>query len=729
MSSPSFGTRALATPTASAWLQLERDEGRAELFDAIDVVVAGLALRALHGEQRVVEIAREGSRHRVALVGVPDELRSVMAEAFQLEAQQARGAWFLPETASIDATMVTYAFSLRHHGRYAHTLAAQERAKLPLSGNPDAMVVWAVLQPLFEQLLAPVRLRVDEGGKLERAEFVERWSAYERFLADLRLDVAAALAPFRWGGGWSRLDAERQVTAKMALITTLGATVDVEVLRRHRARATRVLVTQYYAKAKKGRAKRRQVLTKELSRALAAFFGGDWLAFVRYLGEEPHDEEHVATALPEAKLVVGGRERAAELAAKKGLPVEEVERMLGAFWDVAGRDSPIHLRADALRQYWSEFDRVHAAQAPGMVSLWGFVEEGAAPIEPSWSTPYQPRLYEKLLAPELLAVITRCWGTTTLARWPDRVVTEPFPHVAMTDALGPALRFWHGCALTAWFICEGPSSRTDLPGLERYYADVLVELAELGAPIDRTLFAELLRVPLGPEEPIIERRSTSTGVGLTFETQMTHGARRRGFERLRDVVTSHRRAWTHAYFERYLRARWEQTLKAARRQFDIITEDRGKAPTLKQFAKHAVPPARLWFGGDVGLLYAALGLKQSFTVERRSLLPRDSRGFAEAVFRALGGKHVDHTRPVSAPEEVQRRNEEWDRERKLLRLAADAIEFVQVQEAIGREPTSKEAGGSLASMSSAISADAEAAWSTFSSIIRELLRAPRAPER
>jgi hypothetical protein len=258
--------------------------------------------------------------------GVPDELRSVMAEAFQLEAQQARGAWFLPETASIDAAMVTYAFSLRHHGRYAHTLAAQERAKLPLSGNPDAMVVWAVLQPLFEHLLAPVRLRVDEGGMLERAEFVERWSAYERALADLRLDVAAALAPFRWGGGWSRHDAERQVTAKMALLTTLGATVDVEVLRRHRARATRALVTQYYAKAKKGRAKRRQVLTKELARSLAAFFGGDWLAFVRYLGDHARAKELSFLVGVEVALRLAGA-RAGEPAARQRVRFAKSERV------------------------------------------------------------------------------------------------------------------------------------------------------------------------------------------------------------------------------------------------------------------------------------------------------------------------------------------------------------------------------------------------------------------
>ena len=32
------------------------------------------------------------------------------------------------------------------------------------------------------------------------------------------------------------------------------------------------------------------------------------------------------------------------------------------------------------------------------------------------------------------------------------------------DACGPALRFWHELAVTAWHICEGPYARTDLAG-------------------------------------------------------------------------------------------------------------------------------------------------------------------------------------------------------------------------------------------------------------------------
>ena len=45
------------------------------------------------------------------------------------------------------------------------------------------------------------------------------------------------------------------------------------------------LADRYYAKAKNGQALRKRVLTKPLGRTLTAYFGGDWLAFLAYLGE------------------------------------------------------------------------------------------------------------------------------------------------------------------------------------------------------------------------------------------------------------------------------------------------------------------------------------------------------------------------------------------------------------------------------------------------------------
>lgn len=714
-----LGSRLIGTQTSAQWLELEEKEGRNDYFEAIDLLISGVAIRALNGAQRVVEVVLHRARPRVGLVGVAEQLRPVLAEALRLERQESRGAWFLPESVSIDAGLINLPFFLRQHPRYAHTLARDERAKVPLAGEPDAMFIWAVLQPLFEELLAPLVLRVEAAGKLEREEFERRWSAIIESVADLDLGVARATAPFGWRGGWGTATAEEQVTLKLDLLDAVASAVNAQTIRRLRSRAVRRLASQYYAKAKKGRAKRKQVVTKDLARVLAGFFGGDWLAFVAYLGELPHEEERVATALPAPKLVVSGKEKVAALAAEKGIPLEEVERMLAAFWE-GGSDSAVDKRVATLRAYWGEFDAIHAKQAPSMAPLWGLVQDIPLELGPVASTPYQPGLYLTRFSPRVLEGVAAGWSTTVLSKWPERVVTEPFPHMGLADAFGAALKFWHGCALTAWFICEGPTSRTDLAGLERYFADELATLHELGCPINAELFRDLRGTRLGREEPILEKRGGVGGL-ISIEVSISRGSRRDGFEKLRDVITRHRQAWTRDHFERYLRAQWEHLLKSTRRQFDRMAEDRGKNPTLKQFAKHAIPPARRWFGGDIGLLFRMLGLKQTFMVEKRSLMPRDPAAFASRVFTRLGGTRIDPHQSVESEQDMRLRNAAWDRQRKFERLASESIPLVQAWEALDHLPTAKEAGGSFAWNGDVIAADLEEAWRMYTSVISDAL--------
>src|SRR5262249_40238383 len=156
-----------------------------------------------------------------------------------------------------------------------------------------------------------------------------------------------------------------------------------------------------------------------------------------------------------------------------------------------------------------------------------------------------------LLAPDLVEEIDRLWGTTLLQRFPDRVVSEPFPHTAMAQAFGPALTFWHGCALTAWFMCEG-SSRTDMVGLPQYHAADIHILKQLQCPIQNELFEELLlgETKLGPPQEIVRelsKKEVLPGVSITVQT--SDGRRREGFELLRDIITRHRRTWTERYID------------------------------------------------------------------------------------------------------------------------------------------------------------------------------------
>lgn len=718
-----FGRRAVEAASPTDLLSLEDGEGRAASFAAIDVVVAGLMVRALNGE-RVVELARTDRGDALRLVNIPDSLRETLRAAFQLEEQQSRGAWFLPEAVPIKARAIVFPSRFREAPRYAHTLAADEKGKVALTGNADAMVAWSVLEPFSDLLLDPIFLRVEGSGLLSREEFTARWEAMRRVYAELGLDLSAELGPYAWGGGWASFAAEQQLVAKGALLSALASRMDANRIRLYRASVTQSLIAQYYAKAKKGRAKRKQVVTKEHARSLAAFFGGDWLAFLRYLGEEPHDEERIVTALPEAKVIVGGKAKAAELAARKGVPVEEAERMLQAFWNDAGGNSPVLERVALFRSYWAVFDEIHARQATGMPSLWGLVEDGGwTTLGAESQSPHQPMLYRRLLPGGLVAEIERLWGTTVLAKWPDCVVSEPFPHTEMAETFGPALKFWHGCALTAWFVCEGPTSRTDIPGLAEYYRRELVALEDLGCPIQRGLFDQLKNVRLGPEEPIYSSNETiDVGYGISLGIHASSGSRRRGFELLRDVITQHRRWWTSQYLETNLRARWERGLRATARQFLLMNEEKGKPPTLKQFAKHAVEPAARWFGGDVGLLYASIGQKLAGTTVRRPLrMPADRVAFAQRVFAALGGVPYQ-PRDVSAnPEDARRDADARDRHHALSRLAHDSLSFVQLVEALGRPPTLKELGTKFEWPSRMLATNVDAAWTTYSATIARVL--------
>lgn len=714
-----FARRACEATSAAELLTFEAAAQRSNQFSPIETAITDIMRCAMRG-QRVVQVTTTDRNDTLEIIGVPDALRAALTELFQLKTQQARGAWFLPESATIKARSLLFPALFREAPRYAYLLATEEKGTFPLATNPDALVVWSLLEQFADALLEPIFLRVEGSGLLSRDEFVARWTAIEERFMEMGLAVTQELRPLSWAGGWAGFSADAQVAAKAQLLEAISARLNIDVVRRYRAHVVRSLITQYYSKAKHGRARRRQVITKNHVRALAGFFGGDWLAFVRYLGEQPHDEERIATVLPEPKIIVSGKSRAAEVAAKRGIPVEEVQRILGAFWSDASANSPVLDRVAALADYWRHFDAAHARQAPGMHSLWGLVEDfGGVRLESNSDTSYQRALYRRVLPAELVMRIEGLWGTTTLAKWPDAIVSECSPHAMMAQALGPALTFWHGCALTAWFICEGPTSRTDVAGLADYHRRELAELAEAGCPVPVQLFEELMSVQLGPEIPIYsDDDRIDFGYGASIRLQVSRGSRRSGFERLRDVITRHRQQWAARHLDAYLRSRWETELKATARQYHLLTEDRGKPPTLRQFAKHAVQPARRWFGGDVSLLYASLGLKLAGGVRRSLCMPADRLAFATEVFVRLAGMPFEQSAAAWSAEPRERQAARQHRHDRLRRLAESSLTYVQLLEALGRPPTSKEFGWPAEPEPSEAH---ELGWETFAGVVEGAL--------
>ena len=708
---------------------MEEAEGQAARFKKVDELVGRLVVRALNGE-RVVNSRKDGKHAVLELAKLSRAERQVLNDTFSLAQQQAHGAWFLPEQASIGFGVLNFPSQLRNYPRHAMGIALEECGRTALAKSADAVLVWSLLEPFFSELFRPFDIRGPSAGIAERETALEEWRAVDETYAALNLNVATALSKMHFGSGWSKLAPDQQVGAKQRLMDALVAQVDVGIGSRYRALRIKALLQKYYAKAKDGRAQRRQVITKQLAPILAGFFGGDWLAWLDYVGEAPHPDEKISTALPEPRLYVGGEQKVLEAAARTGIAADEVQRILKSYWANSGGSSPVHRRVSVLARYWKVFDEIHARQEPGMRPLWGLVEEGGLiNLDDVWRAPYQTGLFRELLPADLLADVEELWGSSVLAKWPDRVVSEQYPHAAMAEALGPCLAFWHGVALTAWFICEGPSSRTDMAGLAKYHARHLQALSDLGYPIADSLFGELVEAEarLGPPQPIVDERTMESG--MSFSMQL--GQRRGGFPGLRNIITKHRRAWTAPHFDGYLRALWETELRRASYEYNVLSEQRGKAPTLKQFAKHATGPSNHWFGGDVTALYAALGLKAPAKQERRLIMPVDRVGFAWTVFQVLGGRPFHRMVVVDSRADANRQGEEQQRNHAYKRLAEESLWYLQLQEVLGRSPDLDDFGASkFEKIAAVVTSDAEQFWPTYVQAIEQAKVSPQpAPEQ
>ncbi len=723
-SSSSFGRQALQTETAFALLELESRVGRSNGFKTLDALVGEFLLRSLRGERVIEMIQRREYEHSIVIPGLRDEYRAFVEDTFRLERQQARGAWFLPDEVSLRVGMLNLPANFQKYPRFASSITWEEHGQVSLGNSANALLVWAILEPLFDALFQPFVLRGRLAGSKSQEEQLKSWHAVDVVLETLGFTVSHELAVMRYGGGWHKLRSGEQLVVKQRLLAALARQAEPSMGARYRAYCLRLLLDHYYKKAKAdGRVKRKQALTKPLERMIAGYFGGDWLAFLRYIDEEPHPEEQIVTALPKTRLHVGGVSRAVEVAAEMGIPAEEVERMMAAYWQQDSGASPIEQRVDLLSRYWHVFDEIHARQTEGMKALWGLVEDSRSfDFYNHLQSPYQPRLYLQHLPKSMLSEIERLWGTVMLPRWPDRIVSEPFPHMLLAETLGPALKFWHGCALTAWFVCEGPYSRTNMAGLAEYYRREISELEDLGTPVDSRLFEELVKAEanLGPPQPVNQHSSMTQGKsGISITITMSSGTRREGFKILRDIITRYRRQWTQEHLDRYLRMRWEYEIREAGHAYNQLLHDIGKAPTPKQFAKVAAQATNHWFGGDVSGLYGAIREKSPVHPLRTTILPADTYTFAFSIFKALGGEAFQQMSMSTPQQDFEARKQEWDRYLKLKELAERSVWYVQLEEGLGRLPELKEFGlKQFAQLSTVVIDDIDKAWRIYSEAIQ-----------
>lgn len=691
----SFGSRYRALRPAHERLELERAEGRRASFAELDAAVDALLLAALRG-QRVIEIVGDKREAEVRLSSVSEPQRSAL---WQLDAggQQERGVWYLPESATLQVGVVHLGYWWRTAPRYLVTLSNEERATAKLD-SVDAMTVWAALEPTFEDLALPLRLRSGRwAGRVARpqpaAKQLTRWRktvapAYEAF--GVAGDAVKAFGP---ATGWEQLDADG-VLERRAELVRAWAQADAEAV--HRLRAYRIgrLVERYYAKAKDGRALRKVVMNdKDAERVLSAHFGGDWLAFLDFLGEQPHADEEVTRALPQPRLMVTSTEKAESAAAAQGVSAEEVRRILAVYWRQSEPTSPIELRVNALERFWSEVDAIHARQEPGMKELCVILGAG---LSGPWSAPGRGSAGDHRLSAELADELRRLWPTILNPRFPEHLVTEPNPLTAAAQAFGPAFYFWDWAGTNAWHATEGGRAYRQLGGeFEHAARELTASLDTLGCPVDDSFFADLRRVEqrLGPVEELTETVSEESEAGISITLTATRGERRAGYELVRDVITRHRRAWAERYMPGYLEARWKADLQATGEAYHRHAADRAKPPTVKQFADMAAAAATNWFAGDLSAVYNVLGLRSPLppTTYQRCV-PEDPRAFTkrlQAVLLAASGTSApkgDTVRISSSPQLSAQLQASIRARNSTQTLAHHGLAWLGEMEALGRPP-------------------------------------------
>ncbi|WP_405933621.1 TerD family protein [Streptomyces sp. NBC_00827] len=674
-------------------LALEAAAGQQQRFAQLDTLAARLLAAALHGQPTVSVVRGIGPQaaDNVEVLGLSSQEKAWSAETFGVPEQQRHGAWYLPQKLSLKAGAVNLPRLVRERQAHALTLAADDSAGVSLvDGAADAVLLWSVLVPLFETLIEPIRVRAAGPGKTIDDQRL-LWSGIEERYRLLGV-TGDVLDAFRFGGGWHRLDRHGQQRARLHLLDALAAVDPLQLVTRHRILQLQALMAGFAKRSKTGTALARRVVTRALQPIVSGYFAGDWLALLDYLQAPPHPDEEVITALPEPRLYVGMSAQAAGMAAEAGIPEDEIHAMLAAFLGGPTSLSPVEERVAALREWWTAFDQAHAVQRPGMRPLWGLVDDNIMAF--SWQDDhgFTQQLYRQVLPASVNEQVDRLWQSVTLQRHAKSLVSNPRPHQLMAETLGPALEFWHGVALTAWFVCEGPYSRAPLSGVADYYSRALTALAAAGCPVAPDLFEELRIAEqyLGPEEMIVKERNelpVDTAIGpFTMTSTLSSGSRREGFERVRDIITRRRRAWAEQYLDTYLQQRWRTALEGVAQVHHRFVAAKGRPPSLIQFAQFATAAANQWTGGDLGALYTAIGEPApAQQLHPARLLPGDGYDVAQRVYTTLGGTAIDNDLRMNQPEEAQR---QW----QLSRLAVESLRYLQLHEALGQPPTAKQFG-------------------------------------
>lgn len=675
------------------WFALEH-AGRVDGFDPVEQALLAAVTDLLAGRD-VITITEHSNRTQTLSLARGDA--ELVEQTWSESAQNARGAWWL-QGAQTDVSISLLTPRLVKLGDTA--LASIPTPKVKASPASGALMFTAVvLEPALQTLLAPLLLRSLGAPK----DVAKRQAAWGQHLGALDLlgladgPVGAAARRIGPDGDWRRLDRAGRQQLRLEYLTALKAHVTIDTIRRLRLVALAELVDGVYGKAKKATGTgdlvmplAKTVLTKARQPVLSAWFGGDWLALLRYLGESANPSEQLVTRLPETPLTVVTPDAVDRVAADTGLSTDAVEDILRAYHDpgAAAPDgapagaavgstgagiSGVHDRIAAVRLLFDRLGELQSRQElTGPSAVNALTDES------------------HVLGSDLLSRVSQLWGGVCLPRYPDKVVTRLWPLDGAVEAAGVALTFWHEVFLTCWYTCAGPYARAEIKALEEYYGrHYQPALNELGFGVDRSLFTDLIAASkkLGRAKPITDNSSTKDiGHGLSITISMSSGSTRSGFEHLRDVVAAHRAAWMRQHLDAYLDQAWRGPVESVAREFQRTVAAKGKPPTHKQFGALGAKAATAWFGGSLEALYGAIGERAAAPSVRVDATHGRGTEVRPGLFTRLGG---DPLAAKAKTGDYKAQTAVW----MVRDLTRRAEKWIQLYEALGQPPTFKEIGG------------------------------------
>lgn len=691
----STGRKLLSSADLDAALEIDAAV-QIEGLEQQDALMTSLLERCLDGRM-LVEHVPPLKPTKLLLNDLSPSDRAVLEKRYALENQQSRGAWYHPDKASLNAGYLNLPYYYENHPGFPMNAVTDGRVSVSLD-VADSLMIWGALELLVIALFGPLRL-LGPDAVMTPAKREKEVLKVKRTLLDLSIS-SFDVENLRLETNVVSRQADELRHVKYAYLAALQVVDASEIVRRFRVAETLSLAKRFYQKRRTMSATRENVLTKRLERTLTGFYAGDWTELLAYLGETAEMGDEVQTSLPPPTVLPGINADAAAIARTMNIEPSQVEEAVASlFPEAAAGTNPVKIRLEALRTFWKVFRELHARQETGMPSLWGFVQQIDRVDIPAAATPERrmhygsPSQFADHLPAKFRADVNRLWATKVLAKYPETLVTNLTPYYWMAEAFGPALAFWEGVFLTAWYVTEGPYSRTDLAGMETYYAKQVKTLKDLGVPVPTDLFEALRKAErkLGKPEMIYETRQSLGEVqGVEFEMRLGGWQRRDGFEHLRDIISKRLEGWSERYLDTYLDAQWRSPLEDLSVRVSKRLASKGKAFTPKQFAKYASHTANAWFGGDLSAVSIAILQPSPVKQTHKRAIPKDILAHTDYLYHQWTDVASANNLKVRVDDYEDKRN--YLQVETLTRLSFD---YLQLAEALGEVPTQTEFASTL----------------------------------